>query len=171
MTLSRRSFFGLSAGLATSWFGSTTNAGATSPLAATAGGLGKPKTGVTQPNPTKAKWRMPAEDNRHDRTWMCWPSTQSIWGPDLRDVQDAILEIALTIAEFEPVSMLARPAEVGALKPLLKGVQLIAAPVDDLWARDTLPKLFDPKTKRWNARARCKPCPIQWVGREANFER
>ncbi len=49
------------------------------------------------------------------------------------------MEIALTIAEFEPVSLLARPAEAAAVRRLLKGVTVIEGPVDDLWARDTLP--------------------------------
>ncbi len=82
---------------------------------------------------------MPAEDGQHDRTWMCWPSSKVVWGSDLRGVQDAIIEIALTIAEFEPVSLFARPAEAAAVRRLVKGVTVIEGPVDDLWARDTLP--------------------------------
>jgi agmatine deiminase len=71
---------------------------------------------------------------------MCWPSSREVWGDDLADVQDAIARIALAIAKFEPVAMLARDGEIAALKDLLGGeVELIAAPVDDLWARDTLP--------------------------------
>jgi agmatine deiminase len=85
---------------------------------------------------------MPAEDGRHDRTWMCWPSSTDIWGPDLGGVQAAIIEIALTIAEFERVSMLARPTEASAVRRLAKGVHVIDAPVDDLWARDTLPNFI-----------------------------
>jgi agmatine deiminase len=85
---------------------------------------------------------MPAEEGLHDRTWMCWPSSRDVWGPDLRSVQDAILEIALTIAEFEPVSLLARPTETAAVRRLAKGVEVIDAPVDDLWARDTLPNFL-----------------------------
>jgi agmatine deiminase len=85
---------------------------------------------------------MPAEEGPHDRTWMCWPSSQDIWGRDLRGVQDDIIEIAITIAGFEPVSMLARPAETAAVRRVLKGVEVIDAPVDDLWARDTLPNFL-----------------------------
>ena len=89
---------------------------------------------------------MPAEDGRHDRTWMCWPSSAGVWGSDLTGVQDAIIEIALTIAEFEPVSMLARPVEAVAVRRLMKNgaratamsIEVVEAPVDDLWARDTL---------------------------------
>ncbi len=73
---------------------------------------------------------------------MCWPSSKAIWGSELRGVQDAIIEIALTIGEFEPVSLLARPAEAAALRRLIKGATVLEGPVDDLWARDTLPNFL-----------------------------
>jgi agmatine deiminase len=83
---------------------------------------------------------MPSEEAPHDRTWMCWPSSAEVWGRDLADVQDAIVRIALAIAEYEPVAMLARDEEIAPLADLVgTDVELIGAPVDDLWARDTLP--------------------------------
>jgi agmatine deiminase len=83
---------------------------------------------------------MPAEEDPHERTWMCWPSSTEVWGEDLRGVQDAIVEIALAIAEFEPVTMLARATEIDDLADIFgDAVELVEAPVDDLWARDTLP--------------------------------
>ena len=85
---------------------------------------------------------MPAEDGRHERTWMCWPSSRAVWGSDLSDVQDTIVEIALAIAHFEPVSMLARPEEIVPIRSLMRGVEIVSAPVDDLWARDTLPNFL-----------------------------
>ena len=85
---------------------------------------------------------MPAEETEHERTWMCWPSNRRIWGPDLVDVQDAIVSIARVIGDFEPVTMLARPEETDRLRGLLEGVTLVPAPVDDLWARDTLPNFL-----------------------------
>ena len=88
----------------------------------------------------ESRWRMPAEEDPHERTWMCWPSSSEVWGTDLDGVQDAIVRIAQAIAEFEPVTMLVRPQELSSLAAVLGGdIQLIAAPVDDLWARDTLP--------------------------------
>jgi agmatine deiminase len=84
-------------------------------------------------------WRMPAEDVRHDRTWMCWPSSKGIWGRDLSDVQESIAVVAETVAAFEPVTMVLRPAERRRVRARLPGVQLLDGPVDDLWARDTLP--------------------------------
>ncbi len=96
-------------------------------------------------------WRMPAEDSRHEQTWMCWPSSRSVWGSDLSAVQDTIAHIALTIAEFEPVSMLARPEEILPIRSLLKGIKLISGPVDDLWARDTLPNFLVKKPSNQRA--------------------
>ena len=85
-------------------------------------------------------WRMPSEEDPHDRTWMCWPSNLDVWGRDLADVQDAIVRIALAIAEFEPVSILARDEDIVSLENLVgSDVEVLSAPVDDLWARDTLP--------------------------------
>lgn len=86
------------------------------------------------------RWRMPAEEDPHERTWMCWPSSEEVWGSDLATVQDAIVGIAQAIARFEPVTMLARPEEIEALRDIFADeVELLEAPVDDLWARDTLP--------------------------------
>ncbi len=84
---------------------------------------------------------MPAEELLHERTWMCWPSSEEVWGEDLGGVQDAIARIAVAIAGFEPVSMLARPEEIDALESLFADddIELIEGPVDDLWARDTAP--------------------------------
>jgi agmatine deiminase len=86
------------------------------------------------------RWRMPAEEAPHARTWMCWPSSREIWGDVLDQVQRDIADVANTIATFEPVRVLARPGATEAARRLLDGaIELISAPVDDLWARDTLP--------------------------------
>lgn len=91
--------------------------------------------------PSGVGWRMPAEDVEHERTWMCWPSRTDVWGDSLPDVQDAIVRIALAISVFEPVTMLAPAEELAAVEAFVDGadVKVIDAPVDDLWARDTLP--------------------------------
>ena len=49
--------------------------------------------------------------------------------------------IATTIARFEPVSMLVRPEELDQARGLIgaANVELIPAPIDDLWIRDTGP--------------------------------
>jgi len=87
------------------------------------------------------RWAMPPEESRHVATWMCWPSSKAVWGKALADVQAAIARVAVTIAGYEPVKMLARPAEADRVRALLADAdaQVVDGPVDDLWARDTLP--------------------------------
>ena len=85
-------------------------------------------------------WKMPGEELEHERTWMCWPSSAVIWGDELEAVQDEIATIALAVADFEPVSMLCRQEELEFLREEFgSDIEFIPAPVDDLWARDTLP--------------------------------
>ncbi len=130
---SRRAFLGVSGAAAT--------LGAQAASDAVAAAAGGPSSSVRRTK-VSGSWKMPAEESPHRRTWMCWPSSRQVWGTDLGDVQDNILTIAATIAEFEPVSMLARPDEVAALGALLKNIEMVPAPVDDLWARDTLPNFL-----------------------------
>jgi agmatine deiminase len=125
MPFNRRSFLGLTGAAV----GSVLGTPAMAQSAAT----------TTRPKSKATPWMMPAEDEPHDRTWMCWPSSKSVWGADLTGVQNTIVDIASAIVEYEPVSMLARPAEVSKVRALLKGVEVIEGTVDDLWARDSLP--------------------------------
>jgi agmatine deiminase len=127
VTLTRRRFLHGTIGLGGALIASTRRVGAAP---------------AKRPATLKPRWFMPAEDLRHERTWMCWPSSKAVWGSDLTAVQDTIIEIASSIATFEPVSMLARPSEVRPLRKLIKGIDVIEAPVDDLWARDTLPNFL-----------------------------
>ncbi len=85
----------------------------------------------------------PAEQAPHARTWMCWPSTKSIYGGStsyFESVQDTLGRLAATIAEHEPVTMLAA-AEFHAVAERLCGpkVQLVDIATDDMWARDSGP--------------------------------
>jgi agmatine deiminase len=90
---------------------------------------------------TKSQWRMPDEPARHKRTWMAFGAHQNIWGARLIDeVQQNLALIAKTIAKYEPVTMLVEPSlTVPARRLLGDSVQLLVAPLDDLWARDTAP--------------------------------
>ncbi|MEM9034558.1 MAG: agmatine deiminase family protein [Actinomycetota bacterium] len=103
---------------------------------------GSPTAGTERPpTPAVESGRfMPGEDAPHAATWMCFPGRTDVWGSELPDVQAAIADLGLTIAEFEPVRMLVRPGDLTIAEDLLgSDIELIAAPVDDLWARDTLP--------------------------------
>ena len=84
---------------------------------------------------------MPDEADPHRRTWMAFGATRRIWGSELLpEVQRNLATIALAIAEYEPVSMLVRPADRNAAGNLMgSAVELIACPLDDLWIRDSGP--------------------------------
>ncbi|TXK19750.1 agmatine/peptidylarginine deiminase [Homoserinibacter sp. GY 40078] len=85
-------------------------------------------------------WRMPAEPDPHERTWMAFPAVGGTLGETAASREEcyaAWSEVARAIAEFEPVSMLVDPAErANAHRRLGGGVELIEAPVDEFWMRD-----------------------------------
>lgn len=84
---------------------------------------------------------MPEEAGPHARTWMAFGPRVGIWGRELLPVvQKDLGRIAATIAGFEPVTLLVRGHEK-ALARKLSGskVELLEAPHDDLWMRDTGP--------------------------------
>ncbi|WP_159472660.1 agmatine deiminase family protein [Streptomyces caniferus] len=84
-------------------------------------------------------WRLPEEAHPHESTYMAWP-TRRIWGPDLAGVREDIARIARTIAEFEPVALLANEQEAQAARRACgSGVEVVPVPVDDLWMRDSGP--------------------------------
>ncbi|MFI1379692.1 agmatine/peptidylarginine deiminase [Embleya sp. NPDC020886] len=81
-----------------------------------------------------------AEWDRHERTFMSWPSSAAIWGSDLGPVRADIAGIARAVAEYEPVVMMASPGQEDAARSACGGrVEVITLAVDDLWARDTVP--------------------------------
>ncbi|MFF2277528.1 agmatine deiminase family protein [Agromyces sp. NPDC058126] len=83
--------------------------------------------------------RLGAEWEPHELTVMSWP-TEAIWGEDLQYVRDDIATLAATIAAYEPVVLLASPGdEEDAAYEAGSDVEILTVPVDDLWARDTVP--------------------------------
>lgn len=90
---------------------------------------------------TTSTWFMPDEGAPHLRTWMAFGASAPIWGKTLLpEVQRNVATIALTIAQYEPVSMLVRQADLAVAQRLMADkVELIVCPLDDLWMRDTGP--------------------------------
>ncbi len=100
-------------------------------------------------------WFMPDESEPHQRTWMAFGASQKIWGKKLLpEVQRNLATIALTIAKYEPVSMLVRQSDLQIAKQLMgSNVELIVCPLDDLWMRDTGPPRFQGFIPRLDGRA------------------
>ncbi len=86
-------------------------------------------------------WRMPDEGEPHARTWMAFGASKAIWGRWLLpEVRRNLALIANTISQYEPVTMLVREDEHDLARGLVDdAVELVNAPLDDLWMRDTGP--------------------------------
>ena len=96
-------------------------------------------------NPLAARtdgFYVPAEEARHQRTFMQWPNSARVY-PDrvfLKRAQQTIADIANTISEFEPVTMLAAASDhARARSKLSERVTLWDIPTEDLWCRDAGP--------------------------------
>jgi agmatine deiminase len=102
--------------------------------------FGGPKKSFAMAN-SKDAWFMPDESDPHERTWMAFGASRKIWGKKLfPEVQRNLATIALTIAKYEPVSMLVRQSDFSRAQQLMRNkVDLIVCPLDDLWMRDTGP--------------------------------
>lgn len=85
---------------------------------------------------------MPAEWEAHQRSFMAWPCRDSLWGsaPALERARLAYANVARAIAQFEPVTMVARPEHADAATIICgTGVTVVSHEIDDSWIRDTGP--------------------------------
>ncbi|MCX5445639.1 agmatine deiminase family protein [Streptomyces nigrescens] len=126
----------------------TLQAAAVAALGGALSGCGTPDSDGSAPRETGAApaaarsaggRRLPDEAHPHEATYMSWPGRR-IWGPDTAGVRADIARLARTIAEFEPVRLLAGDREAKAAQRACgSGVEVVPTPVDDLWMRDTGP--------------------------------
>lgn len=86
---------------------------------------------------------MPAETAPHERTWMAFPSEGETLGSsevEREEGYEAWAAVARAIADFEPVTMVADPSEVGRARRMLgSDIEVVEAPVDEFWMRDVGP--------------------------------
>ncbi|MEL7216277.1 MAG: agmatine deiminase family protein [Pseudomonadota bacterium] len=98
--------------------------------------------GFVSPAWASGGWYLPDEALPHERTFMQWPVSRAVYrdGAFLDMVQDAIADVANTIAGFEPVVMLMEAGHTGAARrKLSEAVEIWDVPTEDLWARDSGP--------------------------------
>lgn len=88
-------------------------------------------------------WRMPAETEPHERTWMAWPASGYALGdsPGEADAARAAWAgAANAVAEAEPLTMLVPPVGLAeARRWLSSAIEIIEHPLDDAWYRDVGP--------------------------------
>ena len=84
---------------------------------------------------------MPAEFGPHERTVLCWPTRESLYGELMSAAEDAHAQVARAIAAYEPVSMIVNPGPAVARANELCGgrVEIVEMPIDDSWFRDSGP--------------------------------
>lgn len=97
------------------------------------------------PTPRALGYRMPAEWERHEATWLAWPKdTTTFPGSALREVEHAYCEMAEAVRRGEEVRILVDGgSEEERVENLLeehgvgrRGVQLFRVPTADVWIRD-----------------------------------
>jgi agmatine deiminase len=92
--------------------------------------------------PKDLNYTMPAEWGKHERTFISWPVQASMVFPDNHKfVCNGYAEIIRAIAEFEPVTVVVNPDELGMVEELDLGANVTLLPIrhNDAWLRDNGP--------------------------------
>lgn len=83
---------------------------------------------------------MPGEFQPHQGCWMLWPERPDNWRLGAKPAQAAFVEVAKAIAEGEPVTMGASPAQfMNARSMLPPHIRVVEITHDDSWMRDCGP--------------------------------
>ena len=91
--------------------------------------------------PREDGFAMPPEWAPHGRCWLAWPARSDVWGAErLAAARQVCADVARAIADFEPVTVVARP-QLTAEASLQLGQGISVAPMahDECWMRDTGP--------------------------------
>jgi agmatine deiminase len=88
--------------------------------------------------------RVPAETEPHERTLIAWPTEarrDQLWHDRLQAARDVHALVAHAISRFEPVTLVADPAEAAdAMTQVGRAeIDVVAEPIDDSWIRDSGP--------------------------------
>lgn len=84
--------------------------------------------------------KIPAEWEPHAFCFMAW-AVHREWGAHVDNVKRELREVISTVAEYEPIRLLVPPDLIDEAQHQNFGsnVELVPAPVDDIWMRDILP--------------------------------
>ena len=87
--------------------------------------------------------RMPAEWEKHSRTWVAFPHTGYTLGETKEEVEAAHQtwsNVANQASDFEPVSVVVHPQDINTAKQYLSSaIELVEIEIDDAWIRDSGP--------------------------------
>jgi agmatine deiminase len=90
--------------------------------------------------PVDLGFKMPAEWERHSRTFMEWPVKEAIWPEPFNEILPVFADIVKKVAGFEPVTLIARP-ELAEEAVHFCGPDITILPLNhnDSWMRDNGP--------------------------------
>src|SRR5215469_3553022 len=97
---------------------------------------------MTMSTPREDGFAMPAEWAPHQACLMEWPTLTraEAWGELFEDAKRDYATVARAIAAFEPVIMVADPAQAGEARDHCgAGIEILPVPIDDSWMRDNGP--------------------------------
>jgi agmatine deiminase len=90
--------------------------------------------------PREDGFRMPAEWEPHVGCWMLWPERSDNWRAGAKPAQHAFAAVAAAIAQGEPVTVCASPAQyVVAREILAPAIRVVEMTSNDSWIRDCGP--------------------------------
>jgi agmatine deiminase len=90
--------------------------------------------------PASRGFAMPAEWDAHERCLMAWPVRRELWRDRLDEAKADYATVARAILGFEPLTMVCHPGDEAEVRNLCGGdVDILAAPIDDSWMRDSGP--------------------------------
>lgn len=85
---------------------------------------------------------MPAEWSAHERTVIAWPQREGAWrGTTIEAARDSHAEVVAAVSQFEPVLLVVDPSQADDARTRVpeENVELLPAPIDDSWLRDSGP--------------------------------
>jgi agmatine deiminase len=95
---------------------------------------------MSNDTPASLGYRWPAEWEPHTATWLAWPHKPETWPGKFAPIPAVWATLVRTLAEFEPVHILAGgPAVMAQARSLVGDVPKVVLhdiPTDDVWARD-----------------------------------
>ena len=87
--------------------------------------------------------RMPAEWEKHSRTWVAFPHTGYTLGESEDEIKAAYKtwsNVANQASDFEPVSVVVHPADLKVAQQYLsQAIEIVEIEIDDAWIRDSGP--------------------------------
>ncbi|MFB5675309.1 agmatine deiminase [Paenibacillus terreus] len=90
--------------------------------------------------PRRDGFRMPAEYEPHRGTWMLWPTRTDTWRMGAKPAQDAFVEVALAISQFEPVTIGVGSAQYEHVRAVFPPpIRVVELSSNDAWMRDIGP--------------------------------